>query len=1298
MPIYRLKSIFFLVEPFCLSCFNNPPSLHSHSMFRLTLCRGQLLLGGFISNQFENPLMRLRDGLRVEQLEDRLVPTTFVVTDPLDSLQATSGTDDPTDANGLISLRSAIDAANVDASLGTSDSINFAASLAGATIELTQGELELSGSGGTITIDGSQLATPVSISGGGNSRVFLVDPEVQAVFDGLTITDGHVANNANGGGAVENNGNLIADDVAFTANTTAGNGGAIENISIDSPPLTACTLALTDCTFTDNSSGQAGGAIANSASLTITGGSFTDNTATSEGGAIYNYIVGATIAATGTTFTGNSAPFGGAITNNSGPVTITGCTFENNTAANDGGAIDNAYQQASLTVSTSEFLNNSATFGGGLEVYESTIGLNNCTLQDNAATDSGGAIDEYFSQVTANGCDFSSNTAAQGKDINLGSSGVLLVTAGTELLPDGLFASGGQVSVTGPSTELTAGGEVGVSGCTVIAENGATLNLPTVLLLSSTSGSMEAKGDGSVLNLPALTTIATSDWSLEALDGGTVKLPVLSSIRGNLDGTISFLTDTGDSTIEAPNLTDLEGVWVTLDGTDTQVAAPWITLSQSVLSITGGSYDIPGLNDAFGSDIWAQGGNLNLPSLTQYSTNGGDSIEALDGSILELNALANVSTSGSNGAATISSSGNGSVVELPELTSVSGRVTISMSNGGDIEMDTLTSTLAPSASSTPSGAADPVTLQVTDVDGDPLKFTGLTVAFSLGSPSGGQGTFSSVTDNNNGTYTATFTGTTSGSNTITAAINSAAVTSTPPSIAVTPGPVSLTTSLLTLSAYAVQLGGATTVTLQARDAAGNDLTSGGLSVAAALSSAGGGRGTLSAFTDHHNGTYTATFTGTVDGSNTIAATIGGQSIVSTAPIGVSGAAVSTSKSTVTVSALSVASGNTVTVTLQAEDAKRNKELTGGLTVVFGLTSAKGGQGTFSAVTDHGNGIYTATFKGTLEGTNTIAATIDAAKVTSAAESIKVTPGPVSAATSTVSVSSSSVKAGSAVTVTVQAKDAAGNKLTSGGQTVIPSLGAGTGTGTFSAFKDNKNGTYTAKFTGKLIGSNTIKATIGGQAIATISPSITVTPGAASAAHSVVSLSEGTVTAGNSIVVTLQAYDASGNTVSTGGSAVVFELGSSKAARGTFSKVTDHKNGTYTATFTGTIAGSNTITATIGGVKLVAAGPAIAVAPGAVSLAKSVVTLSAASVTVGSSITATLQAEDAYGNTEAVGGLIVAFALGSSSGHEGTFGSTTFSGNGEYTATFAAIDAGSNTIKALIDGSPTTSKAPTIKVK
>jgi adhesin/invasin len=147
----------------------------------------------------------------------------------------------------------------------------------------------------------------------------------------------------------------------------------------------------------------------------------------------------------------------------------------------------------------------------------------------------------------------------------------------------------------------------------------------------------------------------------------------------------------------------------------------------------------------------------------------------------------------------------------------------------------------------------------------------------------------------------------------------------------------------------------------------------------------------------------------------------------------------------------------------------------------------------------------------------------------------------------------------------------------------------------------------------------------------------------------------------------------------------------------FSAVTDHKNGTYTATFTGTLAGSIKIGATIGGSKLTSAAPTITVAPGAVSRAKSLVTLSPSSVSVGGTINVTLQAKDAYGNDETSGGLTVLFLLGSANGGQGTFGSVTDNGDGKYTATFTATNVGTNTIEVEIDEMLLISTPPKIKV-
>jgi adhesin/invasin len=78
-----------------------------------------------------------------------------------------------------------------------------------------------------------------------------------------------------------------------------------------------------------------------------------------------------------------------------------------------------------------------------------------------------------------------------------------------------------------------------------------------------------------------------------------------------------------------------------------------------------------------------------------------------------------------------------------------------------------------------------VTLVVRDANGNQELGGGLAESFVLGNGKAG-GTFSAVTDNGNGTYTATFTATTAGTNTIVAAIGGQAVTSTPPTVTVTP--------------------------------------------------------------------------------------------------------------------------------------------------------------------------------------------------------------------------------------------------------------------------------------------------------------------------------------------------------------------------------------------------------------------------------------------------------------------------------------------------------------------------------
>jgi len=398
-------------------------------------------------------------------------------------------------------------------------------------------------------------------------------------------------------------------------------------------------------------------------------------------------------------------------------------------------------------------------------------------------------------------------------------------------------------------------------------------------------------------------------------------------------------------------------------------------------------------------------------------------------------------------------------------------------------------------------------------------------------------------------------------------------------------------------------------------------------------------------------------------------------------------------STLTVLPSQIASRETATVALVARDANGNQEPIGGLTVAFGLGNGAG-SGTFSSVTDHGDGTYAATLTGTAAGSNTITATINGQPVVSEAPTLTVTPGAPSLAKSTVSVAPARVPVGGSSTVTLTVRDAYGNQQTGGGLALTFGLGSGSGGGSFSAVTDNHDGTYTATFTATALGSNTITATIGGQPLTSEAPVVTIFQ-PASLSRSTVTVSRSRIVSGSTSIVTLTARDASGNRELSGALTVAFGLGIGPG-RGTFSAVTYSGNGTYTATFTATTAGSNTFTATIGGQAVTSKRPAVTVVPGPVSLSQSTVTLSQSQVTVGGRVTVTLTLRDANGNRRLGGGLGVKFALADGSAG-GTFGWVMYRLNGIYRATLTAKAVGTDTIIAMIGGQLLTSTPPTLTV-
>ncbi len=383
------------------------------------------------------------------------------------------------------------------------------------------------------------------------------------------------------------------------------------------------------------------------------------------------------------------------------------------------------------------------------------------------------------------------------------------------------------------------------------------------------------------------------------------------------------------------------------------------------------------------------------------------------------------------------------------------------------------STVVITPSGIAAGATATVKLTAISTTGSPETTGGLSVTFGLGDGSA-SGTFGPVTDNGDATYSAVFTGTIAGNNTITAAINGQPVTTQAPTVAITPGPVDLTRSTISASAAALPVGGTTTVTLTARDADGNQESTGGLSVRFGVTSA---VGTFGPVTDEGDGTYTATFTAWSPGSATFTAEISGQPVASpTTDIVI--VPLSLALSTVMATPSTTGPDSTALVTFTARDSDGSQETTGGWTVAFSLGSGTG-TGTFGPVTDHGRGTYSATFTAGANGTNTISATVDGFAITTTAQItatvsgyVQVTSNPTSQLACAGNPVTFAAAAAGSPTPTVQWQVS-----TDGGTTFTDLAGATSTTLTFTAGTSQDDDEYRAVFTNSAGSATTAPATL-----------------------------------------------------------------------------------------------------------------------------------------------------------------------------------------------------------------------------
>jgi hypothetical protein len=304
-----------------------------------------------------------------------------------------------------------------------------------------------------ITVASAGGAGACTIDCGGVSRAFNITSD--ATITGFTITNGFT--DFRGGAMFIESADPTIDGCVFLENTAgpgaavfSGLGGAVWLDEADATFVDCDFLGNRAITMDDEGGGLAGAIYFGSGSdATITGCTFDDNSA--EGGAgIFGNAIG------GAMYIGASNDLV-VPPRNPSHVTIDDCSFSGNTGVisagaifHDGAAFGSGLPPSTLTMTDSEFDGNSAGNGGAMVVFGFAVAtIDDCTFSNNTATTSadigGGAVSAgFFNSATFNGCEFTGNQALVGGAVS-GVAGALHTLNDCQLTGNSATITGGAV-------------------------------------------------------------------------------------------------------------------------------------------------------------------------------------------------------------------------------------------------------------------------------------------------------------------------------------------------------------------------------------------------------------------------------------------------------------------------------------------------------------------------------------------------------------------------------------------------------------------------------------------------------------------------------------------------------------------------------------------------------------------------------------------------------------------------------------------------------------------------------------
>ncbi len=249
-----------------------------------------------------------------------------------------------------------------------------------------------------IVIDGNGHA----IDAKGKAQIFRCTAKKVAIKN-ITLKNGFCEDS--GGAIVNDEGELLICKSTFKDNRAGNWSGAIQN--------NKGRIKIIESRLTNNTVERSGGAIGNDrGDLKIIKCSLKDNKAIDDGGgAINNYATAreeSTVDISQSTFSGNSAKWGGAIYNFMGTSKISESRLEKNTAEDSGAVMSN---RGKVIITESEISKNTGTAqSGAITNYMGDLKIIDSAITHNNANMGSGAIDnDKERSFTSVNCKFENN-------------------------------------------------------------------------------------------------------------------------------------------------------------------------------------------------------------------------------------------------------------------------------------------------------------------------------------------------------------------------------------------------------------------------------------------------------------------------------------------------------------------------------------------------------------------------------------------------------------------------------------------------------------------------------------------------------------------------------------------------------------------------------------------------------------------------------------------------------------------------------------------------------------------------